>query len=97
MGRMSSLQRFSEFEAAERARGCTEVIARSWAPDTVLDEHSHPFRARALVIQGEMWLTVDGQTQHLQPGDRFDVPAGKPHAERYGPQGATYLVARSHA
>ena len=94
---MSSPQRFSEFEAAERARGCTEVIARSWEPGTVLDEHSHPFRARALVVQGEMWLTLDGQTQHLLPGDRFDVPAGKPHSERYGPQGATYWVARSHA
>ena len=42
-----------------------------------------------------MWLTVDGVTQHLQPGDRFDLPAGQPHAERYGPQGATYWVARS--
>ena len=97
MARMSSPQRFSEFEAAERARGCSEVIARSWEPDTVLEEHSHPFRARALMVQGEMWLTLDGQTQHLLPGDRFDVPAGKPHAERYGPQGATYWVARSHA
>jgi len=44
-----------------------------------------------------MWLTVDGVTQHLQPGDRFDLPAGRPHAERYGPQGATYWVARSKA
>ena len=94
---MSSPQRFSEFEAAERARGCTEVIARSWEPGTVLDEHSHPFRARALVVQGEMWLTLDGEALHLQAGDRFDVPAGKPHSERYGPQGATYWVARSHA
>jgi len=92
---MSSPQRFSEFEAAERARGCTEVIARSWEPGLVVDEHSHPFRARALVVQGEMWLTVAGQTQHLQPGDRFDLPAGTPHTERYGPQGATYWVART--
>ena len=92
---MSSPQRFSEFEAAERARGCTEVIARSWDPDLVVDEHSHPFGARALVVQGELWLTVAGQTQHLRPGDRFDLPAGTPHTERYGPEGATYWVART--
>jgi len=90
-------QPFSEFEAAERALGCDEVIARSWDPHTELATHTHPFRARALLVQGEMWLTVDGVTQHLQPGDRFDVPAGQPHAERYGPQGATYWVARSKA
>ena len=94
---MSTPQRFSEFEAEQRALGCSEVIARSWEPDTVLDTHSHPFRARALVVQGEMWLTRDGVTQHLKAGDRFDVPANAPHAERYGPQGATYWVARSNA
>jgi gentisate 1,2-dioxygenase len=88
-------QPFTEFEAAERARGCTEVLARSWEPNTVIAEHTHPFTARALVVQGEMWLTVDGATQHLAAGDRFEVPKGTPHAERYGPQGATYWVARS--
>lgn len=94
---MTAPQPFSEFEAAERALGCDEVIARSWKPDMELPTHAHPFRARALLVQGEMWLTVDGVTQHLQPGDRFDLPAGQPHAERYGPQGATYWVARSKA
>lgn len=92
---MSTPQRFSEFEAEERARGCSEVIARSWQPGTTLDTHTHPFLARALVVQGEMWLTVDGVTRHLGPGDRFEVPAGQPHAERYGPQGATCWVART--
>jgi hypothetical protein len=96
MIRMNAALRFSEFEAAERARGCSEVLARSWEPDSVQDTHTHPFHARALVVQGEMWLTVDGQTQHLKPGDRFDLAAHKPHAERYGPQGATYWVARSN-
>ena len=88
--------RFSEFEAAERARGCSEVMARSWDPDTVQDTHTHNFHARALVVQGEMWLTVDGETRHLRPGDRFELPPGKPHAEKYGPQGATYWVARTN-
>ena len=87
---------FSEFEAAERAIGCTEVVSRSWDADSVQPEHSHPFHARALVVEGEMWLTVDGATRHLQPGDRFDLAAGTPHSERYGPAGATYWVARTN-
>lgn len=92
---MTPLPRFEDFEAGERALGCSEVIARAWDPDVVQPEHTHPFGARALVVQGEMWLTVDGRTQHLRPGDRFELAAGKPHAERYGAEGATYWVARS--
>ena len=94
---MGPPQTFSDFEAAERVRGCSEVVVRKWDPDLVVDTHTHPFRARALVVEGEMWLTMDGATRHLQPGDRFDLAAGQPHAERYGPQGATYWVARSNA
>ncbi len=86
---------FSDFEAAERARGCTEVLARSYEPNVLVAEHTHDFTARALVVQGELWLTIDGATRHLQPGDRFEVPKGTRHTERYGPQGATYWVARS--
>jgi hypothetical protein len=88
---------FSEFEATERARGCSEVMARAWEPDVVQGTHSHPFHARALVVAGEMWLTADGHTRHLRIGDRFELAAGQPHAERYGPQGATYWVARTNS
>lgn len=94
---MDTPLRFAEFEAAERAAGCTEVMVRSWDPNAEIPQHTHPFHARAVVVEGEMWLTVDGQTRHLLPGDRFELPAGKPHAERYGPQGAIYWVARTNA
>jgi quercetin dioxygenase-like cupin family protein len=60
----------------------------------VLDTHSHDFAVEALVVQGEMWLTLNGQTQHLKPGDRFNRARDVSHAERYGSQGATYGVAR---
>ena len=86
---------FAEFEADALARGASAVLERTWAPNIVLDTHTHPFAARARVVQGEMWLTVDGATQRLLPGDRFELARGVPHAERYGAQGATYWVARS--
>ena len=94
---MDRLPSFDEFAAAERARGCSEVLSRAWKPGTVLEEHTHPFRARALVVQGEMWLTAQGETRHLRPGDRFELAADAPHAERYGPEGATYWVARTES
>jgi len=44
-----------------------------------------------------MWLTHDGRTLHLRAGDRFELARAVPHAERYGPEGATYWAARRHA
>lgn len=88
------LPSFDEFAAHQRASGADEIVERVWPPHQVLDEHTHPFAADALVVAGEMWLTQGGETRHLLPGDRFSVAAHAPHAERYGAQGATYWVAR---
>ena len=75
--------------------GYTEVLERPWAPGTVVDTHTHPFEANAVVVQGEMWLAVDGGPErHLTPSDRFRLLPNVPHTERYGSEGATYWVAR---
>ncbi len=73
-----------------------DFFVRKWPPDHIIHEHTHPFALRALVTEGQMWLTVDGIERELLPGDTFDLSYSKPHAERYGPQGATYLVAKKH-
>jgi len=85
---------FDAFSASARTLGFDEVIERAWKPGTVLDTHTHAFAARALVVQGEMWLTVGGHTRHLLPGDTFALERDAPHAERYGGEGAIYWVAR---
>lgn len=87
-------QPFQEFEAARLAEGYDEVLEREWPPLTVLDTHTHPFAAKALVVRGEMWLMVGDATQHLRPGDGFELDRDVPHRERYGSDGATYWVAR---
>ncbi|MFN0187059.1 MAG: cupin domain-containing protein [Aquabacterium sp.] len=86
--------RFADFEAAARAAGFDQVLERPWAPDAVVQTHTHPFAVDAVVVQGEMWLTHDGATRHLGPGDRFTLGREVPHDERYGPQGAMLWVAR---
>ncbi len=85
---------FSEFESDARAQGFDQVVERRWQPGQVVGAHSHPFLAQALVVDGEMWLSVGGETRHLVPGDTFRLESGTTHDERYGPQGATYWVAR---
>lgn len=90
---MSSIA-FNEFEADAKAQGFEEVLERQWKPLTVVDVHTHPFAAKALVVGGEMWLTVGDSTRHLLAGDTFELDAEVPHSERYGSDGATYWVAR---
>jgi mannose-6-phosphate isomerase-like protein (cupin superfamily) len=85
---------FQQFEADARAQGFSEVLQREWAPSSTLDTHVHAFAVRALVVRGEMWLTVGPHTRHLQAGDSFELECDVPHAERYGGEGATYWVAR---
>lgn len=85
---------FDAYAAAARARGYGQVLEREWAPGTVLGDHTHPFAAAALVVRGEMWLTVGAETRHLRPGQTFELEAGVAHSERYGAEGAAYWVAR---
>ncbi len=94
---MSLLPSFEEFKSASTAKGCSEVLVREWTPNQVVVEHTHPFKAEALIVAGEMWLTVDAKTEHLGVGDTFRLAAHIPHSEKYGPQGAIYWVARTHA
>jgi quercetin dioxygenase-like cupin family protein len=88
--------RFEEFRQAAMAAGFDEVLQREWPANAVIETHTHPFRAKALVVQGEMWLTIDGVTQHLLSGSEFELAREQAHAERYGAAGATYWVARQH-
>ena len=88
---------FSEFEAAARREGYDEVVPRDWPAGAVIETHEHPFAVKALVVAGEMWLSEGEATRHLVPGDRFELAAAAPHAERYGAAGATYWAARRHA
>ena len=88
---------FETFSAEHRAAGFDEVLERRWEPNKVIDTHTHPFSVQALLVQGEMWLTVGPNTRHLKAGDRFDLDADVTHAERYGAEGTTLWVARRNA
>jgi len=90
-------QDFEAFRTDAQTRGFDDVLVREWAPGLVTGTHEHPFDVDARVVRGEFWLAVDGQTRHLQAGDAFTLARGLPHAEQYGPEGATFWVARRNA
>jgi quercetin dioxygenase-like cupin family protein len=85
---------FDAFADRMRKLGFDQVVRRVWKAHTTVEEHSHPFDSSAIVVAGEMWLTVNGRTEHLLPGGTFELHAHQPHSERYGAEGATYWVAR---
>jgi quercetin dioxygenase-like cupin family protein len=88
---------FDAYASSMKQQGFDQVLERVWKPLTTVEEHTHPFDAKAVVVRGEMWLTVNGRTEHLLPGGTFELPANLPHSERYGAEGATYWVARRNA
>ena len=88
---------FDEFKIAAQAEGFDEVLVREWAPGQELATHTHPFEVKALVVRGELALTCGGHTRRIVAGSGFELAREAPHAEHYGPQGATFWVARRHA
>jgi len=87
---------FNEFTRQSLDEGFDEVFVREWAPSLVLDTHTHPFAVSAYVERGEYWLTLEQEVKHLKAGDHFRLARDIPHAERYGPEGATVWVARAN-
>ncbi len=88
------LPSFEAFRAEWLAQGFDEVLAREWAAGQVVPEHTHPFAVQALMVRGSVVLGCRGTERTLGPGDRFELAADEPHTEHYGPEGATYWVAR---
>jgi quercetin dioxygenase-like cupin family protein len=84
------------FEVALRRDGF-DVHRRVLPPRTVVGEHAHPYDVRALVLDGEIRLIVDGDEYAYREGDIFVMPAGHRHAEAVGPAGVQYLVGRRNA
>ena len=51
-----------------------------------LTEHTAPFEALAMVLEGAMTLTIGGRLVQATPGTLVRMPAGVPHAvEAHGP------------
>ena len=63
---IAMLPTFETYSAEQRAAGFEEVLERRWKPNHELDTHTHPFAVQALVVQGELWLTVGERVQRLR-------------------------------
>ena len=60
----------------------------------MLDEHTHPFEAKALILSGEIRIVAAASERTYRVGDVFHLQVHEPHSEFYGPAGVRYLVGR---
>ena len=85
----------AQFEQELRSLGYEQVTTVTRAANGQLEVHTHPFEARALILEGEIRIQCAGEDEKLyRPGEVFHLAQEQPHNERYGPEGVRYLVGR---
>ncbi len=84
------------FSQRLRREGYVEGDPKFLEPGMVNAEHEHPFDVCALVLDGEIALTVDGVETRYRSGEVFTMAAGCAHAEKIGSAGVRYIVGRRH-
>lgn len=84
----------ADFSAQLRKEGFTILTEVDREPNGGIGLHGHPFQAKALILQGELSLVVDGTETHYRAGDVFELSYEQQHTERYGPEGVKYLAGR---
>ncbi|APB99660.1 cupin domain-containing protein [Polynucleobacter asymbioticus] len=59
-----------------------------------LDLHSHPYEVQALVIEGQIDITIGGIKTAYLAGDVFHLLPNQIHSENYAAKGVKYLASR---
>ncbi len=81
-----------EWEAKLKTERFAQVYARMDPPEILYPPHAHGRLVAHVILEGDMVLTIGGDSVTLSPGDRMDIPANVVHAARIGPYGCTYLI-----
>lgn len=81
-----------EFEQQLKNEGFEKVYVWQDGPGVSYPNHEHSVTAAHIILDGEMTLTVNGNTHILKAGSRFDVLAGTVHEAKMGPNGCKYMI-----
>lgn len=84
----------AEFSQALKREGFLTVTEVEREANGGIDLHGHPFQSKALILEGELSLTIGGVETLYRIGDVFELSYDQQHVERYGPKGVKYLVGR---
>jgi mannose-6-phosphate isomerase-like protein (cupin superfamily) len=82
----------AELRKQLEAEGFSRAHVRRDSPLAFYADHTHAELTAHIILDGEMTLTMKGQSLTYRTGDRCDVPAGAVHSARMGAQGCRYLI-----
>jgi mannose-6-phosphate isomerase-like protein (cupin superfamily) len=88
---MASLNE-SSFRQQLESEGFSHTYVWQDGPNAHYPDHTHAALTAHIILDGEMTLTMGGESNTYRVGDRCDVPAGAVHSARMGPRGCRYLV-----
>ena len=74
--------------------GFPEPVEVQQTPNGQLGVHEHPFAVKALVVEGDITIVIDGRSRNFKVGEIFHLELKQPHAESYGSEGVKYLASR---
>lgn len=77
-----------------RRDGFPEPVGVQQVPNGQIGVHEHPFEVRALVVEGDITIVIDGLSKNYKAGEIFHLELKQPHAESYGSEGVKYLASR---
>ncbi|BDT76871.1 hypothetical protein PKF023_06740 [Polynucleobacter yangtzensis] len=77
-----------------RRDGFPEPVEVQQVPNGQIGVHEHPFEVRALVVEGDITIVIDGLSKNYKAGEMFHLELKQPHAESYGSEGVKYLASR---
>jgi quercetin dioxygenase-like cupin family protein len=83
-----------EFTAQAMEDGFEEILQKQWEPNLALEMHTHPYDVRVQVTSGQVRLSLANGAQTYEAGQGFYLARNTEHAEKYGPDGAHFWVAR---
>jgi mannose-6-phosphate isomerase-like protein (cupin superfamily) len=82
----------AQLEEQLHAEGFHHTYVWQDRPNACYSDHTHPSETAHIILEGEMNLTMAGQSRTYRAGERCDIPAGAVHSARMGPQGCRYLI-----
>jgi mannose-6-phosphate isomerase-like protein (cupin superfamily) len=82
----------SQFRRELEAEGFTHTFVWQDGANASYSDHTHAGLTAHIIPDGEMQLTMNGESETFRVGGRCDVPAGAVHSAKMGPRGCRYLI-----
>jgi len=82
----------AQLEEQLHAEGFGHTYVWQDGPHAHYADHTHAAETAHIILDGEMNLTMAGESKTYRVGERCDVPAGTVHSARMGPAGCRYLI-----